>query len=225
VISRRSRLAALAVIVLPAVALASGVEVRYAADRLSVHTGGAVVVRQLFDSITESTGVEFLVDPDLRERRVDVQIALAEFERAMRQIVAAIPGAGGHTTVYAKSATGNVAAARVTVFAAGKAATPTSGAEGAESVEAIAGAPPTPAVTVALPEIPEETYVENERQLVQGGVPEAMAREWIDLTREAVRAQRTPGAAEELMRSERFRRVNRAIAEAQGKFRPSEPEE
>jgi hypothetical protein len=197
-------------------AFAAEPAVRFESGRLWVRTKGQVDVQRLLESITDRTGVEFLIDPALAAERVALQIDGLELERALRQLVAKIPKAGGQTMSYASSGSGEPHLARVTVLRLGGESPAISAPAGAGSAEA---------AVVAAPELVSASALEaNKRQMIESGVPEETADEFNEIMSAAARAQRTPGATEEIMRSERFREVTRAIAEAQGKATKMEAE-
>jgi hypothetical protein len=202
-----ARLCAVAVVtLLPTVALAADVEVRFESGRLWVRTDDQVTAQRLFDSIAEKTGVDFVIDPDLAARRLHVEIEGLELERALRQLVTEIPGAGGQSMFYAPGDSGKARLVRVAVFGVGR--SPAAAPAADRSVEAAVVAAPTP---------PSADVEAQKKQMIESGMPAETAQKFLDITAETERLQKTPGAAEALIRSERYRAVIREIAEAQGK--------
>ncbi|MGH7857371.1 MAG: hypothetical protein ACREQY_08575 [Candidatus Binatia bacterium] len=204
-----NRLGALALVLFSrAVCLADDPAVRFESGRLWVRSEGAVAVRPLLESVGEKTGVEFVIDPELAAGRIDVVIEGLELERAIRQLLADIPKAAGHTTSYVSDASGKPRVARVMVFGAGKAPAGSGSAEGA---------------AVAAP-TPSSADLETQKaRMIEGGISAETAERFIAITGEMSRLQKTPGAVEALLQSEDYRKTIREIAEAQGKVTPERP--
>ncbi|MGH7822265.1 MAG: hypothetical protein ACREQ9_21090 [Candidatus Binatia bacterium] len=191
--------------VAPAASPGADPEVRSEGGRLWVRSEGGVAVSQLLESVSGKTGVELVVDPELAGGRMDVEIEGVELERALRELSAGIPGAAGHTMSYVEDGAGKPRVTRVIIFAAGKAPA------GNGSAEAAAVAAPTPSSA--------DLDAQRER-LIESGVRAETARRFMEITAEIQRLEKTPGAAEEILRSENYRSTIREIAEAQGKVRP-----
>lgn len=203
-------------VVLPAIALAGGIDVRFDSGRLWVRTDGEVAVQQLLDSIGKRTGVEFVIDPELATGRLHVDVEGLELERGLRQVFAAIPEIGGQTMIYEPGPPGASRLARVVVFAAGH-APPVNPAEAAGG--------DAESVVVAIPTPPPPDLELTKKQMIDRGIAAETAQKFVDITSETARLRKTPGAAEAFIRSERYREVMREIAEAQGKkqSKPTSP--
>ena len=211
--AHRVGLGAVLLVSLAGVASAAGdVTVRFESGRLSVDTRGEVEVGRVLDTVAREIGADFEIDAALARGRIAVAIEEMEIERALREIVASIPGAGGQTIVYAGEGENPSRIVRVTILGGGGAS------EGApRAARALEAAQPA-----VEPPAPSAQELERQRQrLVERGVSEETARSFVELTSELPRLRRTPGAAEELYESERYRQMIREIAEAQGKGAPS----
>jgi hypothetical protein len=159
---------------------------RYQSGKLWV-TARAVPAADLLKAIAEKTGVRFVVDSEVNPGPITIALDGMPLERAVRNLVAAIPQAAGHTATYAPAATGGSRLVQVALFGPGKTA-----AEGAtvygESTEPVA-----PTDDDAVPQAPPTPDSEDRlHKMIAAGVPQETAEKVLDLTREVQNLQKAP---------------------------------
>jgi len=99
-------------------ALAATLTTRYEQGKLWVvaHT---VQAPELFEAIAKETGVRFVIDSELHPGPLTLDIEGADLERAVRMLVAAVPGAAGQASAYDPGRPPVLK--QVSIFGAGKA--------------------------------------------------------------------------------------------------------
>src|SRR2546421_6025409 len=99
-------------------AAAASLETRFENGKLwvSAHTVGA---QELFKAIAAKTGVRFVIDSELRPGPLTVDIDGKDLERAIRMLIAGVPGAAGHAMAYQPGTPPRLK--EVSIFGAGKA--------------------------------------------------------------------------------------------------------
>jgi type II secretory pathway component GspD/PulD (secretin) len=141
----------------------------------------AAPVPDVLKAVAEKTGVRFVVDSEIKPGSITIDLDAMPLERAIRNLVAAIPQAAGHTMTYARGKRGTPQLVQVTLFSAGK-----SPGEGGSTVYAASGETTTPIVQ------PTPDLQERMDKMVQAGVPRETAEKVIALTREVQKLQATP---------------------------------
>lgn len=97
------------------------VEVLLTDDRLSIRAHGAPAADVLAE-ITRVTGVRFAIDPEARLGAVHAEIGPTDPERAIRSLVANIPGVAGSAASYSSTgAHGRPHLVRLSLFGPGRA--------------------------------------------------------------------------------------------------------
>jgi len=99
-------------------ALAASLETRFENGKLwvSAHTVGAP---ELFKAIAAKTGVRFRIDSELHPGPMTLEVEGADLERAIRMLIAGVPGAAGHAMAYQAGTPPRLK--EVSIFGAGKA--------------------------------------------------------------------------------------------------------
>ncbi|MGH7858143.1 MAG: hypothetical protein ACREQY_12530 [Candidatus Binatia bacterium] len=170
-------LAVLAFGLLEGSAVAAPAAVRFENGKLWV-TSRAVAAPDVFSAIAEKTGVRFVIDKELRPAPLTVQIEGMELERAIRNIVGAIPEVAGHTMSYTKEASGDARLSEVSIFGPGKALS-----AGTNIYEASGAGPPS---------FPTPDLRERMDRMIEAGVPRETAEKVLELTAEVQRLQESP---------------------------------
>jgi hypothetical protein len=99
-------------------ALAASLETRFEKGKLWV-SAHEVAAPDLFAAVAAKTGVRFVIDSELRPGPMTVDIDGADLERAIRMLVAGVPGAAGHAVAYHAGRPSRPK--EVSIFGAGKA--------------------------------------------------------------------------------------------------------
>jgi hypothetical protein len=117
--NRRSRVvfASLLAVFLLTEAAGAAVRARFEQGKLSVTSAGALPA-EVFAAIANETGVRFVIDRSLELPPLTFEVE-ATLERAIREIVAGLPGVAGHAMVHGASAAGGSRLVEVSVFGAG----------------------------------------------------------------------------------------------------------
>jgi hypothetical protein len=99
-------------------ARAASLETRFEKGKLwvSAHTVGAP---ELFADVAAKTGVRFVIDSELRPPPLTIDIDGKDLERAIRMLIAGVPGAAGHAMAYQPGRPPRLK--EVSIFGAGKA--------------------------------------------------------------------------------------------------------
>ena len=142
----------------------------------------------LLKAVAKKTGVRFVVDAEVKPGPISLSLEGMPLERAIRNLIAAIPQAAGHSMAYAPTKQGGVRLVRVTLFGPGKTNAGQGSAvygDGNEPSEA-AHAPPPP-VAVATPSLDDRMD-----KMLAAGVPRETAEKVIRLTKEVQQLQQTP---------------------------------
>jgi hypothetical protein len=151
-------------------------------------TARAAPASDLFKAIAEKTGVRFVVDSEVNPGPITIAFDCMPLERAVRNLVAAIPQAAGHTITYAPAATGGSRLVQVSLFGPGKTAAGRGATVYAE------GEQPTPTAddSAAPQALPTPDVDERMQKMMQAGVPRETAEKVIRFTREVQKLQKTP---------------------------------
>ena len=131
--------------------------------------------------VAEKTGVRFVVDAEIKPGPITIDLDAMPLERAIRNLIATIPQAAGHTMTYGRGPRGTPHLVEVGLFGPGKAT-----AESGSTVYAGAGESRTPVV------LPTPDLEERMDKMIQAGVPRETAERVISLTREVQKLQATP---------------------------------
>jgi hypothetical protein len=131
-------------------------------------------VPDLFAEIARATGIRIAVDRELHPAPVTVRVEGLDLERALRNLVAAVPEAAGHTMSYERTTDGSTRLTSVAIFGPGKAPAGT-------------GVYEPGAASIAAPD-PEERL----RRMLEAGVPRETAEKVIELAAEVQKLQATP---------------------------------
>jgi type II secretory pathway component GspD/PulD (secretin) len=140
----------------------------------------AAPAADVLKTVAEKTGVRFVVDSEIKPGVVTIDLEAMPLERAVRNLIAAIPEAAGHTMTYARDERGTPRLVQVSLFGPGKAPS-----ESGSTVYA-GGDVSTPAV------LPTPDLEERLDKMVQAGVPRETAEKVISLTKEVQSLQATP---------------------------------
>src|SRR5947207_975680 len=110
---------------------------------------------------------------------ITIELEAMPLERAIRNLVTAIPQAAGHTMTYAHGGKGAPKLVQVSLFAKGQ-------APSGDATVYTASAEPAPLV------LPTPDLEERMDKMIQAGVPRETAEKVIGLTREVQKLQATP---------------------------------
>jgi hypothetical protein len=169
-----------AAVVLGALASLAGAaepRVRFEDGKLWVFSQ-AVSAPDVFSAIAEKTGIRFVIDKELKPAPLTIRIEGMELERAIRNIVGALPEVAGHTMSYSREASGDARLAEVSIFGPGKAIS-----SGTNVYEASSSSP------LALP---TPDLQERMDRMIEAGVPRETAEKVLELTTEVQKLQATP---------------------------------
>ena len=119
---------------------AATVRVQFLDGKLSL-AARAAPAADVFKAVADKTGVRFVVDPEIKPDPITIDLDAMPLERAIRNLLTAIPQAAGHTMTYARDPRGEPQLVQVTLFGPGKAP-----AQGAATVYSASGHGATPAV-------------------------------------------------------------------------------
>jgi hypothetical protein len=161
-------------------AASPSVRVEFQEGKLTL-SARAAAVPDVLKAVAEKTGVRFVVDSEIKPGPITIDLQAMPLERAIRNLVTAIPQAAGHTMTYGRGPRGTQQLVQVTLFGPGKAP-----GEGSSTVYAASAESVTPAV------LPTPDLEERMDKMVQAGVPRETAERVIALTREVQRLQATP---------------------------------
>jgi hypothetical protein len=171
---------ALAVGVMILSAAAAPVRARFEGDRLWLNARDAPAA-QVFSAIAERTGAKFVVDKEIKPGSITIDIEGIEFDRAIHNLVNAIPEAAGHSVSYDRNDAGVSRPAVVMIFGGGKSAGPASSEDSSpEPAAAVYQAEPTPDLD------------ERMQRMIDAGVPRERAEKVTNLSRELQRLKSTP---------------------------------
>jgi hypothetical protein len=162
------------------VARAETVQVQFQDGKLSLAARGAPAA-DVFKAIADKTGVRFVVDSEVKPGPITIDLDAMPLERAIRNLLAAIPQAAGHTMTYARDPRGEPLLVQVTLFGPGKA--PTERGSTVYSASELAAAPAV---------LPTPDLDERKEKMIQEGVPRETAERVINLTRDVQNLQATP---------------------------------
>jgi hypothetical protein len=143
---------------------------------LAVH---AASVPDVLKAVADKTGVRFVVDAAIKPGPITLDLEAMPLERAIRNLIAAIPQAAGHTMTYARGPKGAPKLVQVSLFAKGQ-------APSGDATVYAASANPAPLV------LPTPDLEERMNKMIQAGVPRETAEKVIGLTREVQKLQATP---------------------------------
>jgi hypothetical protein len=162
------------------VASAETVHVQFEGGKLSL-AARAAPAADVLKAIADKTGVRFVVDSEVKPGPITIDIDAMPLERAIRNLLTAIPQAAGHTMTYAIDPRGEPLLVQVTLFGPGKA--PPERGSTVYSASAQVAAP----VMVATPDLEA-----GEDELIQAGVPPQTAERVINLNRDVQNLRVTP---------------------------------
>src|SRR5215510_5389928 len=114
---------AVALMIIAALALAASAEtlhVQFEGGKLSL-VARAAPVANVLKAIADETGVRFVVDSEVKPGPITIDLDAMPLERAIRNLLTAIPQAAGHTMTYARDPRGETLLVQVTLFGPGKA--------------------------------------------------------------------------------------------------------
>ena len=185
------RAAALALVLLvpgrAAVAAADAYGIKYQGGKLWLNARG-VPAADLLKALAQKTGVRFVVDSDINPGPITLTLDGMPLERAVRNLVSAIPQAKGHTMTYASAKKGGPRLVQVSLFSAGKATAGKGAAVYGDGAE-----PPVAEVDARLPlTLPTPNLDDRMEKMIDAGVPRETAEKVITLTREVQKLQKTP---------------------------------
>jgi hypothetical protein len=161
------------------VTAAGSIRVQFQDGKLTLFARGAPAP-DVLKAVAEKTGVRFVVDSEIKPGPLTIDLEAMPLERAIRNLIAAIPQAAGHTMTYGRGKKNEPQLVQVTLFGPGKAP-----GEGASNVYAASGE--TSPVVMPTPDLQERMD-----KMVQAGVPRETAERVIALTREVQKLQATP---------------------------------
>ncbi|MGH7819708.1 MAG: hypothetical protein ACREQ9_08040, partial [Candidatus Binatia bacterium] len=167
--------AVLALGIFASAAAGASPDVRFEEGKLWV-TSREVPAPEVFSAIAEKTGVRIVIDKELRPAPLTIRIEGMELERAIRNVVGAIPEVAGHTMSYTKEPSGAPRLAEVSIFGPGKALS-----AGTNVYEA-----------TSPPVFPTPDLQERMDRMIEAGVPRETAEKVLELTAEVQRLQATP---------------------------------
>ena len=140
----------------------------------------AAPVPDVLKAVADTTGVRFVVDGGIKPSSITIELESMPLERAIRNLIAAIPEAAGHTMTYGRNSKGTPRLVQVSLFGKGQ-------APGGDATVYAAAAPPADPLAVATPDLEEKMD-----KMIQAGVPRETAERVIGLTREVQKLQATP---------------------------------
>jgi hypothetical protein len=161
-------------------ATASSVRAHFKDDKLTLNARQAPAA-DVLKVVAEKTGVRFVVDAEIKPGPITIDLDAMPLERAIRNLIATIPQAAGHTMRYDRGPRGTSHLVEVGLFGPGKTT-----AESGSTVYAGAGESHTPVV------VPTPDLEERMDKMIQAGVPRETAERVISLTREVQKLQATP---------------------------------
>ena len=161
-------------------AASPSVRVQFQDGKLTL-SARAAAAPDVFKAVAEKTGVRFVVDSEIKPGPITIELEAMPLERAIRNLIVAVPQAAGHTMTYGRGRRGTPQLVEVTLFGPGKAP-----GEGSSTVYAASGESVAPAV------LPTPDLEERMDKMVQAGVPRETAERVIALTREVQKLQATP---------------------------------
>jgi hypothetical protein len=152
---------------------AAPIRAQFQDGKLSL-TARAAPVPDVLKAVADKTGVRFVVDSAIKPGPITIELEAMPLERAIRNLITAIPQAAGHTMTYARGDKGAPKLVQVSLFAKGQAPS------GEATVYTASAEPPTPDLE------------ERMDKMIQAGVPRETAEKVIGLTREVQKLQATP---------------------------------
>jgi len=161
-------------------ATAASVRAVYENGKLTLNARQAPAA-DVFRTVADKTGIRFVVDAEIKPGPITIDLDAMPLERAIRNLIAAIPQAAGHTMTYGRSRRGAPQLVQVALFGPGKTTV-----EGGSTVYAGSGEPGSP-VVLTTPDLDERLD-----KMIQAGVPRETAERVITLTREVQKLQATP---------------------------------
>jgi hypothetical protein len=161
-------------------AASPSVRVQFEDGKLTL-SARAAAAPDVFKAVAEKTGVRFVVDSEIKPAPITIELEAMPLERAIRNLIVAVPQAAGHTMTYGRGRRGTPQLVEVTLFGPGKAP-----GEGSSTVYAASGQSVAPGV------LPTPDLEERMDKMVQAGVPRETAERVIALTREVQKLQATP---------------------------------
>jgi len=173
--------AALVVVLVLLVGTAVGaapIRAQFQDGKLSL-TARAAPVPDVLKAVADKTGVRFVVDSAIKPGPITIELEAMPLERAIRNLITAIPQAAGHTMTYARGDKGAPKLVQVSLFAKGQ-------APSGDATVYTASAEPAPLV------LPTPDLEERMDKMIQAGVPRETAEKVIGLTREVQKLQATP---------------------------------
>jgi hypothetical protein len=159
--------------------------VRYEDGKLWMNVRDAPLA-ELLKVVAQKTGVRFVVDTEVKPGPITLALDGMPLERAIRNLIASMPQAAGHTMTYAPTKTGGTRLVKVTLFGPGKTVASTGSTvygEDSGSSETLS-APPAG--------LPTPNLDERMDKMIAAGVPRETAEKVIGLTREVQKLQTTP---------------------------------
>jgi len=159
---------------------ATPVKVQFHDGKLSLNARAAPVP-EVLKAVADTTGVRFVVDGGIKPSSITIDLESMPLERAIRNLIAAIPEAAGHTMTYGRNSKGMPRLVQVSLFGKGQAPS------GDATVYAGVAPPAADPLAVATPDLEEKMD-----KMIQAGVPRETAERVIGLTREVQKLQATP---------------------------------
>jgi hypothetical protein len=176
-----ARLLTIAILAAASIAAAeASVRAVYKDGKLTL-TARRAPAADVLKAVGEKTGVRFVVDAEIKPDPMTIDLDAMPLERAIRNLVAAIPQAAGHTMTYGRSRHGAIQLVQVTLFGPGK--TTLGGSSTVYAASAQPGAP----VAEPTPDLDD-----RREKMIQAGVPRDTAERVIYLTREVEKLKATP---------------------------------
>jgi hypothetical protein len=154
------------------------VKARFQDGKLSLEARAAPLP-DVLKAVADKTGVRFVVDAAIKPTPITLDLDAMPLERAMRNLIAVIPEAAGHTMTYARENKGAPKLVQVSLFAKGQ-------APGGDATVYAAASPPAPL------EMPTPDLEDRMKKMIDAGVPRETAEKVIGLTREVQKLQATP---------------------------------
>jgi hypothetical protein len=161
-------------------ARAETVRVQFQEGKLSF-AARAAPAAEVLQAIADKTGVRFVVDSEVKPGPITIDVEAMPLERAIRNLLTAIPQAAGHTMTYARDPRGEPLLVQVTLFGPGKAP-----AERGSTVYSSSKQVATPVV------VPTPDLEAGKEKMIQAGVRRETAERVINLTRDVQNLQATP---------------------------------
>ncbi len=160
--------------------IAAPVRVVYKDGKLTLNVRQAPAA-DVLKAVADQTGVRIVVDAEIKPGPITITLEAMPLERALRNLIVAIPQVAGHTMTYGRDRNGVPQLVQVALFGPGKASV-----GGGSTVYAGSGEPASP-MALPTPDLDERL-----NQMLQAGVPRETAERVIALTREAQKLQATP---------------------------------